>query len=129
MAEAIKIEFPQEQLQTLVEKWVLDQITPEQRNEIVSKAVAGLLGPRKDNYGRVTVSPLEEAFNQAVTTVMHKIVREMVENNEEAKAKIAAMVGEALHSFFMNGTEYPGRDFHTKMAEAFSSWFHERTYS
>lgn len=122
---AIKIEFPQEKLQALVEHWVIEQLSAEQKETILAQAIKYLMTPPPQNqYDRTPArSPIQVAFDQAVTQTIHKIAREMIENSPEVQAKCRQMIGEAVETFFTGTWDAPGSAFVAKVSEAFALWF------
>lgn len=127
MEPMIKIDFPQEKLQALVEGWVMEQMTAEQKESILAQAVTYLMTPPPQNqYDRSPQrSPIQVAFDQAVNQTIHKIAREMIENSPVVQAKCRQMIGEAVETFFTHEWDAPGSTFVNKMSEAFALWFTE----
>lgn len=128
MAEPqIKIDFPQEKLQALVEGWVMDQLTAEQKEHILAQAIQYLMTPTPTSaYDKSPQkSPLQAAFDISLSQVIHKVAREMIENSPEVQAKCRQAMGEAMETFFTGSWDAPGSLFVSKMSEAFSAWFTE----
>jgi len=123
---AIKIELPQEHLEALVQQWVLQQLDDGKREEIITQAIAHLMAPQKDRYGSArNITPLQEAFNLAISQAVHRIAREMIDNNEEVQNKMRLEMGKAIETFFTTSYDAPGSLFGQKLAEAFSAWWCE----
>ena len=96
MANEIKIDFPEDSLKELVAGWVMNQMSSEQKERVLAQAMAYLLTPKKESYQTVAISPLEHAFTNACSQVMHQVAKEMILDNEEIRSKIATKLGEGL---------------------------------
>jgi hypothetical protein len=81
-----------ERAHELVAAAILSTITGEARDSILSAAVASLIEPKKDSYGRDKITPIQEAFNRSVERVSERVVEEFVKGNEEFKTNVAAKV-------------------------------------
>jgi hypothetical protein len=124
---SIKIDFPQEKLEALVEGWVMQQLTTEQRDNILAQAIKFLMTPPPaSQYDRTPQpSPLQAAFNTAIHQSVHKIAREMIEESEQVQANVRRAMGEAMETFFTGTWDAPGSLFVNKLSEAFAAWFTE----
>lgn len=126
MAEPnIEIKFDQAALQGMVEKWVMEQMTEETRNQVLAQAVKYLMTTPNTNYGP-RESPLQQAFNRAIETVMYQVARDLIENNEEVKDKLTAMMGESMTIFLQTSYHDAKEPFIKKMGEALSEVFTRR---
>lgn len=81
----------------IVQKAVLDSITPEARDQLLTDAIKSLLTIPKDDrptYQRHTPlqSPLQDAFETAVHFAARKIVNDAIENDPKVQAAIRAVV-------------------------------------
>jgi hypothetical protein len=77
------IKFDDAQLKTLVAEGILANLTGDQRESIISQALAVLLEPTKGNYGAAGPSPLQSAFTAAVSRLSLQLATEMVDENPE----------------------------------------------
>ena len=80
-------------LSTLVQKAILDSITPEARNKLVTDAIAELLAVQpKDHYGLGGKSKLMEAFDSAIHIAARQLVTEQIKNDPQVQAQIQDLV-------------------------------------
>lgn len=87
------INLDPESLSIIVQKAILDSLTPEARDQIMVDAIANLLTiPKKEQYGRQMDTPLQEAFKSAVHSAAVTVVRDMVQSDEAVQAKILELV-------------------------------------
>jgi hypothetical protein len=65
----------------IITKAILEGLGTEQRDQILAQAVAFLTTPTKDNYGRAGKTPLQNAFDMALSGCATKVAREVLESN------------------------------------------------
>jgi len=81
-------------LKVALAKAVLDTMTAEKREEIITNAVASLLNTKSsDRYDAPSV--LQHEFNTAVRDLARKIATEELESNEEVKAAVRKLITDA----------------------------------
>lgn len=100
MTTAIKLD--PESLAVLVQKALIESIDEETREKILSDAIAQILLVPKDerpHYQRTEPlkSPLTRAFEQAIDTATHKVVREMIDSDPRVVEKIREIAGEVVN--------------------------------
>lgn len=85
-----------EQFEQLVSAVIMQQLTPEQREEILKNAITHLLTKRPESpYSSHKVSPLQEAFNTAIGNLAYRFAREWLEAQPNAQQQITDLVAEA----------------------------------
>lgn len=127
--EALKIEFPQDELKTLIGGWVINQMTEEHKEKVLAQAIDYLLTPKKESWQQVASSPLNDAFVAACRNVMQDVANELVRDNAEVRAKIGAKLGEALMAWLEgNGTDEAARVFADEVAMALSRAMRKSDY-
>lgn len=95
------MQFDQATLSTLATKAILDSMTPEHKEQLLARAVAGLFEPvaDKNSYSSDKRTKFEAAFDDALSLAMRNIVREIIaEERYQAAIKplIVAAVEKAL---------------------------------
>lgn len=131
MADAPKIEvnFDQAALHDLVSKWVLEQMSGEQREKVLQQAITYLMTPpESSSYNRNPPSPLQVAFNNSLTGVMHDVARKMVEEDPTVRESIQKLMGEALEGFLHTNWSDKKDSFVKAMADAFATVFSKSSY-
>jgi hypothetical protein len=97
------MQFDEASLHTLATKAILDSMTPEHREQLLARAVAGLFEPNKQGgYPPDKRTKFEAAFDDALDYSCRQIVRELVAQPQYvdaikpllAKAVEKALVGE-----------------------------------
>lgn len=129
MAEGpqVEIKFDQAALTTLVEKWVMEQMTEETRDAVMAQAVRHLMTAPNSSYGP-RESPLQMAFNSSIEQVMRKVALDIIEGSEEIKTKVHELMGQALETFLHDTWEDKKGPFVKTMADAFASAFSKSSY-
>ncbi len=95
----IKLDEPA--MQALMVKAVMDSLTPERRDEMISQALVYLVKqPEKGSYGTQQPSPLMTAFRYAAETVVNKIAREELENDGEFKKQLESLFSDVTKKLF-----------------------------
>lgn len=85
-----------DQLRAIVVEALFSKLDQSAVKEMVTKALASLMQPQKDNYGRQT-SPGQ--LQQAVETALVKLAQKVCEEEfakEETRAKVSTLVQEAV---------------------------------
>ena len=87
-------------LKSLVMTAMMQALDQKARDELIAKALAALITPRESHgySSRKMPTPLEEAFDYAVTNVARQIVTEMM-HGEEAQAKLRAVIAAGFERF------------------------------
>jgi hypothetical protein len=99
MSENITLAGPD--LNLIIQKAIVDSLSPESRNLLIGKAVKELISKKTGSFGRDDKpSPLEEMFGYSVQEIGRALVREYLENNEEFKTKVKACIAEAVERAF-----------------------------
>jgi hypothetical protein len=91
------ISIPADAMQQVVAKAIMEGLTEDQRTSVIASAVQYLLTPQKVNsWDREGPTPVEVAFKNAVDKVVREVAFDMVEANEDLRAKIRDMVQDAI---------------------------------
>ena len=94
----VQLELPPELMREATANAIVGRLTPEVKTALIEKAVQALLTP--DRYaGTNAKSPLEEAFERAVRSVVQDICREIVANDPTIRARLQAMVADVAKRF------------------------------
>lgn len=110
------IQIDTEAIQTIAQKAILEGLGQDQRDLIIQQAVEGLLArPKNQNSwrGDHDPSPLQIAFNNAVSSVAMQIAREVVAEDERVKERIRELMGEVI-------AELLGDEGYSEAAEIFA---------
>lgn len=75
------IKLNDQQFAEVIGKQILESITPEARDKLITDAIVALNKRPDHGYGRTADSPLQQAFNIAVTGAVHELARELVEQS------------------------------------------------
>ena len=94
-------------IESLVAKAVIDAMTPEAQQELITNAVKSLLmqdipANPNDRYSQVKISRVQSMFNTAAQQVAEKIIRDELANSEEFKVQIKMLFGEIAEKLFNN---------------------------
>lgn len=118
------LNIPADAVRDVVAKAILESITPEVREKILTDAVAGILtaSPAQRGYMQPGQSPLAAAFESAVNGAVLSVAREMLAENAEAQAAIKRHVGEAIAALCEGN--YSGLP--EKIGAAIGDWLQEQ---
>ncbi len=93
----MEMKLDDEALKSVMAKAIMDTLTPESRERLISDAVQRLLTTKvSDHYD--APSKLQNAFDQAVQITAQQIAREIVGADDTIKAKIKEMFEKAWHN-------------------------------
>jgi hypothetical protein len=115
------LKLSDEQLYSMVAEALFSKLDQETVQKMVTEALAALMTPKKDDYGRLK-SPgrLQEAVEDALLRVARKVCEEEFAKTE-VQEKVSAMVKEAI-----NKTMVTERD---RAVNAMASSFRSALYS
>ena len=88
------LNLPDEQMREIVSAAILQTVTAENRDALITQAIASLFAPNSSGYGSKQ-SPLQDAFNSAVFAKARQIVIEVLDLDETLNNKIKAIIVEA----------------------------------
>jgi hypothetical protein len=89
----------------IVAKGIVQALGEEQRDAVLRQAVEHLIAVPKSSYGSPGKSPLQEAFDRAVTGAANTIVREML-NEDAVKAQVDAAIRAKVTAMLADGGGY-----------------------
>lgn len=87
-------------LRSLVEKSIVDSLTPEAREKIIAQAVTALLTINESGYSSRKTSALQDAFNSAVRNVAERHAFQMLTEDPEFQAKIKSLFADVAEKLF-----------------------------
>lgn len=113
------IKIDQELMGKMIGASVMQSITTEQRDVLISAAVRHLLTPERTNFGP-NESPLQKAFNQAVYSFALQFVRaELESEGSEFAGMVRTVIQEATTKALVDGRG----DLVEKVAQAIAKGF------
>lgn len=90
-------------MKELIGEAILQSLDESKRAAIFKAAIAHILTPEKPTYGHGNaVSPLESAFNDALTWHVRRFAQDMIENDEAIKEQLKSLMAEAAARVFVN---------------------------
>lgn len=93
----MKIELDQETLKSVVSEAIFTSLTEQQRAAMIQAALSYLMTPAEDHrgYGAKT-SPIQSAFNSALTGVANRIASEMLTADTTVQTHIKGLIEESV---------------------------------
>jgi hypothetical protein len=99
----MRLELSDDQMRAVMAKAILDTVTPEKRDELITKAIGFLMIPEKTgSYGGQTTSPLERAFQEAARVVAEKLAREALAADTKFAEQITKLFEDVAAKLFAN---------------------------
>ena len=90
------IQFDPATMNQIVSKAIIESISDEQRDLIIQQAVNSLLkAPPRSGYGVEPQTPIQAAFDNAVSMAAMKIAHDFVAENEQLKDKVRALLAQS----------------------------------
>lgn len=111
--------FTAEQMSAIAAKAIFDALTPEKQAELLQQAIAKIIAPAKDNYGRKEASTLESAFAVAIEQQMRAMVFDLVKNDAAIQVQLRKLVAKAAHDTLFEGEERFAAKLSTAIWKAF----------
>lgn len=88
-----------EAMKALIAKSIIDNLTPEYQEKLLSNAVTYLLTKNPDGYSRR--APIQQAFDDAVVRVSEQYARDLLANDEAFQAKIKQLFADVSEKLFL----------------------------
>jgi hypothetical protein len=107
---------------------IFDSLSHESRESIVKQAVEHLLTPEKSRtstYGSVSKTPLQLAFDQAISQVAFKVVKEKIESDPRIQEKIEELLGPLLLGALAAESSQFDDELSGKIGEVLGMWIAE----
>lgn len=106
-----------EQLRAAVAGAIIQTLTQEKREELISHAVQALLTPppTRNSWDKPLPSPIQQAFDVAVENVAREVAKEQVRSDPALRARLAELITKAVERL-MNSDEVLDR-----LAQAFGA--------
>lgn len=101
----MKIELNEEHMKQMVSEAMLRSLDDKAREALIAKAMAYLMTPQEDTYGRKKNSILQDAFQNAMYTAAQVVARELLTNDAGVQQKIRDLLNEALVKAFETDRE------------------------
>ena len=99
----VEMNLDSEALKTVVATAILEQLTPEKRDDLIKQAVVHLIDPpeKERGYGaRETKTPLQAAFDHAAAGIARDVIQEFLAKDSQTRAKIEAVVQTGIMKAF-----------------------------
>lgn len=88
-------------VQALVTKSLVDALSPEAREKLISNAIVqALTATEPDFRGRRPRSPLQQAFDEAVVTCANRYASEMLSNDPQFREQLEGLFADVSRRLF-----------------------------
>lgn len=106
----MNVRIDNDQFTMVIAKSIIEQMTPEARDKIITDAIAALNKPTQGmGYGAKSETPLQRAFNQAVTLAVQDLVVKIV-RADDGESPLGKAIHEKVESW-MNLVEHDVADY------------------
>lgn len=113
----------------IASKAIFETLSQQARDDILQKAVSSLLTPSRSGYGATSQTPLQIAFENAIATAAHKVVRERLLEDPEVAAGIDRLLGPLLASAMSAEAAHHDTSLADAVGAALGTWLAERARS
>lgn len=90
------INIPADAIKDYVQAAILQSITDDHRDQIMAQAIQYLMTPAKSSGFGTQPSPLQQAFDGAVSQVAYSVVRELFETNSTLRDRVRDAAAKAI---------------------------------
>lgn len=87
-------------MKSLVAKSIVDGLTPEAREQLITNAVTQTLSAQEKGNSYDKRSPLQQAFDNAVVAEANRYARELLATDEKFKAQIEGLFADVAKKLF-----------------------------
>jgi hypothetical protein len=123
MTQSINLDA--DSMSVLVQKAILDSLTPEVKEKLVSDAIQTLIVPPKDSrpqFGMKAKSILEVAFERAVESTTNRLVMESIAGDP----RVQAAIEELLHPLIVRLCDKNYEGLPDAIGEAVGRWLRDQ---
>lgn len=117
----LTLSLDKDQLQAATVQAIVGQLTPEAMKGLIEQAVVSLL-KTSDNFGRGGITPIEQAFNQAVAQVAREAAVKYVSETPELQQQLRELVERACQKLLKSDPD----KYADRLADAFATSIRER---
>lgn len=122
----MEIKFDAETAATIASAAIFDSLMIEQRDGLIKQAIEHLLAPTKSpHYPYEVISPLKQAFEQAIRDAAFKAVKELIENDLEVQENIRTLLGPLLVAGLEGEAREHGNSLADTLGHALGVWLSE----
>lgn len=124
----MEIKLDAEAASSIAAAAIFDSLSQDARDSVIKQAVQHLLTPTKDSrpgYYGSGKTPLQTAFDQALTNAAYKAVEEKVKNDPEIHAHIQELLGPLLNKTLEAEAEHFDTSLADKLGGALAQWLAE----
>lgn len=107
---------------------IFESMTQDARDQVLRQAVQYLLTPEKDSrypYGNVS-TPLQKAFNSALSTASYQVVQEEIQKSPEVKQAILDILGPLIQGALTAQSTEHNTSLADTIGEAVGRWLAEQ---
>lgn len=127
----MEIKLDAEAAASIASAAIFDSLSEEARDSVIKQAIEHLLTPVKNDRFSVGPgqTPLQTAFNQALSTAAYKAVADKVANDPQVTAKIDELLGPLLNKALEAEAENYDNSLSDKLGSALGQWLAEKARS
>jgi len=96
----LEVSLTDEQLKGAVSEAVMTALSEADRRTLIQNALNHLLTPAKPQYGSRATTPLQDAFDDAISRVARKLCEERISADPEIAAQVNALIGDMVKKAF-----------------------------
>lgn len=95
------MQFSENELQALIQKAIMDAMSPENKNALITEAIKSLMIGDDSYYGR-GLSKLQKIFSDQAEIIARKIITEALLESQDFKESIKDLFVKAATSYFVD---------------------------
>ena len=115
-------------VEAMVVKSLVENITPEQREQVISDAIANLLEKKSGSRYGSNMSIFEDAMTAAISQVARQIFVEEVKNSPEIQAQMKALVTPTVMAIAKDNYDGINEKIGEAIGGAVADWLHSRKW-
>ena len=99
----VELSLDGDALKVVAAQAILDQLTPEKKEDLIRQSVIHLITPeagRRGGYGQATSTVLQDAFDMAVAEIAREVLKEKLTEDTESMKKIRDVIATGIMEAF-----------------------------
>lgn len=124
----MEIKLDAEAAASIASAAIFNSLSEDYRNEVIKQAVQHLIAPSKPSGSsswNPGPSPLEQAFNQALTSAAYRAVEEKVKTDPTIQAEIDKLLGPIINGVLAAEAQRYNNELSDRIGKALGDWIAE----
>jgi hypothetical protein len=124
--EIMEIKLDSEAAASIASAAIFESLSQQAREDVVKQAIASLLVPKTERGYGSGKTPLQLAFENAISNAAYRVVDDKIKNDPDVTAHIEELLGPLINSAIKAEAEDYSRSIADVVGQALGTWLYEK---